>query len=111
MSIHDQPIYLKKDRMQRIAVTTTGAATALNANILGVGWVRIQAKTANVQCYFGGASDTVTLDETTTTANMGFTVAAGTWVDFYLTSETHFVWDADGAGFVELLKLDRRVSK
>ena len=111
MSIHDQTIYLKKDRMQRIAVTTTGAATALNSNILGNGWVRVQAKTANVQCYFGSGLDTVTLDEASTTANMGFTIAAGTWQDYYLTNETHFVWDADAAGFVELLKLDRRVSK
>lgn len=88
----------KKSRIQRITVSTAGAATALDVGVKGVGWVRVKAVTANVQLYFGtSGSDSVVLDAATGDT-CGWPLLAGQTEDYYLTKETHLVWDADGAG-------------
>jgi hypothetical protein len=94
----------RKNFTQRIAVTTTGAATALEANIVGAGKVRVKAVGAEVQFYFGGGSDSVVQDATGAGDTVGYTLLAGESEDFYIGSQTHIVWDASGAGFIVLLR-------
>lgn len=97
----------KKNKVQRIAVTTTGAATALNENLVGNGKIRVKAVGAEVQFYFGGGLDTVTQDATGSGDTVGWSLLAGECEDFYITSETHIVWDASGAGFLVLMRAGR----
>ncbi len=96
----------KPGKGQRIAVTTTGTRTALESTIAGMGWVRVFAKTADVQLTFGLVSDTIPVLDSTTQSEVGYSVAAGTYHDFWLSGkETHVLWDASAAGFLELHKL------
>ena len=111
MSLHDAPIYLKKNSVQRIAVTATGAATAIREDLRGPGWVRVKAVGADVQCYFGLTGDTVTLNETSSVAAQGWDILDGQAEDFLLTSETHLVWDATAAGYVVLMKTNKPVGQ
>lgn len=102
----------RKNHIQRIAVTTTGAATALNENLLGVGKVRVKAVGAQVDFYFGIGTDSVTLDAAGSGDTVGWTLVAGDEADFWLTSETHIVWDASGAGQLVLMRAGKeRVGK
>lgn len=112
MSVMDNAIYLKKNRLQRVTITATSDAEPLRDELKGPGWVRVQAIGADVQCYFGEAADTVTLNETANADEMGYTVINGHYADFYLPGaqhHDHFVWASGGSGFVELLKTDQKV--
>lgn len=111
MSLHDAPIYLKKNSIQRIAVSATGSVTAIREDLRGPGWVRVKAVGADVQCYFGAGTDTVTLNETSTAAAMGYDILDGQAEDFLLTSETHLVWDASAAGYVVIMKTNKPVGQ
>ncbi len=94
----------RKGQIQRITVSTTGANTALDPAVLGVGWVRVKAITANVQFYFSKLdTDVVTLNAATGN-ECGYSLLAGQSEDYYLTNETRFVWDADAAGTIEIFR-------
>lgn len=102
----------KKNHVQRIAVTTTGAATALGENLLGYGKLRVKAVAAEVQFYFGIGTDVVTQDTVGSGNEVGWSLLAGQEGDFLLTSETHIVWDASGAGFLVLMRAGKeRIGK
>lgn len=104
MSNMDQVVYAPgPGEGQRFAVSTTGAATALNDNIACMGWVRVFAKGTNVDIAFGVDGDTGPVLNSTTQAEIGYTVMAGTYHDFWLRgTETHILWDAEGAGYLTL---------
>lgn len=94
----------RKNQIQRIVTSTTGATTALDSGLLKVGWIRVQARGSDVQLYFTtSASDTVVLDAASG-ATCGWTLPAGKSEDYYLTNETHVAWDASGGGFLELVR-------
>ncbi len=92
---------------QRIAVTTTGARTALAANILGSGWVEVKAMGTEIDFQFG-SSNTMTIpikDATGSDATVGHSLAAGQSDHVYITSvDTFIAYDAAGNGFLEIRK-------
>lgn len=95
-------------KLQKITVSTTGATTPLHANILGVGWVRVKAITANVELYFTTNSGaTPPTYGAAGTSGVGYPIQAGTWEEFYITSDTYVSWDADAAGLLVLWRAGR----
>jgi hypothetical protein len=92
---------------QRIAVTTTGARTALAATVVGVGWLRVKALDANIDFLFGGESVAVPTYGATGSTGVGYTLEAGTWEEFYITDDTHISWDADANGTLVLWRAGR----
>lgn len=97
----------RKGQVQRITISTTGATTALDAAVLGIGWVRVRARGANVQFFFTTASgDSVTLDAATG-ANCGWSLQNGQAEDYYLTNEAYIAWDADAGGFIDIMRAGR----
>ena len=94
----------RKNRIQQITVSTTGAATALIAGVLGLGWVRVKAVTANVQLYFSTSGSDSVLLNAASGDTCGWPLLAGQTEDYFLTNETHLVWDADGAGSLYVVR-------
>jgi len=95
----------RKNQLQRIALTTTGANTALDARVLGIGWVRVKVVTCNVQLYFTDASGDAVVLDAATGDTCGYPLLAGQWEDFYLTGKEQFVaWDADGTGALYIVR-------
>lgn len=111
MSELDQPTYAPPaSSVQRIAISATGAVTALGAGLTGTGWIRVLADGADVDVLFGPSTlSAPTFQATGTGATVGYTVKNGTYHDFYNTGvNTHVGWDASGAGFLTLAWSGRR---
>lgn len=104
MSLMDQVVYAPRPgKGQRFAVTTTGDRTALVSTIAKSGWIRVIARGANIQFTCGSVTDTIPVYDSTTQSEIGYPVLNGTYHDFWLKgTETHILWDADGAGFVDI---------
>ncbi|HEY3499984.1 MAG TPA: hypothetical protein VGK73_35085 [Polyangiaceae bacterium] len=93
---------------QRVAVTTTPAnGQALSANISGTGKIRVVAVAAEVQIQFGDSNVVLVKDQTGSGTDVGWSIAAGDWQDFYLSNQTHFAVCGSGAGFVVLMRAGR----
>lgn len=94
----------RKGRIQRIAVTTTAATTALGSVVSGMGWVRVRARGANVQFFFtNSGADTCDIDAATGNT-CGWPLMNGQAEDYYLSNETHIAWDSDGVGFIDIMR-------
>lgn len=96
-------------KLQKIAVTTTGAVTALHDNIRNTTRqrvvVRVKAVTANVEIFFTtSGSDTPPTYGASGTTGVGYPILAGTWEEFTISTETHIAWDADASGLLVLLR-------
>ena len=106
MSLTDQVTYAPKaTKMQRFAVTITGARTLLTDAIKASGWIRVLARGASVQVNFGSVTDTIPVMDSVTQAEEGYHVANGTYHDFWITGvDTHILWGADGNGFVDIYR-------
>lgn len=94
-------------KLQKITVGTTGDRTALASSILGTGWVRVKAVTANVDILFGSDTVPIPTHGAAGTDDVGYPILAGTWEEFYITSDTHVSWDADAAGLLVLWRAGR----
>jgi hypothetical protein len=99
---------------QRIAVSTTGARTALADTVKGVGWVRVKAVGAEVQLQFGGAAVAIPeLNATAMDGTAGWSLLDGEAEDYYLSGkegDSHVAWDASGAGFLVIMRAGRKRS-
>lgn len=106
MSNMDQVVYAPKaDKHQRIAMTTTGARTALLAAFLTMGWVRVHARGGYAQVVFGDVDDTIPVLDSVTAGEVGYHIADGTYHDFWVTGQdTHILWDGSAAGFIDLYR-------
>lgn len=91
---------------QRYAVTTSAvAAVALPANIVGSGWIRVYAITADVDYKIGPSTmTTVVKDATGNGATVAPTLVAGTYEDVYLTGDTHITFVGSTTGFLVVRK-------
>lgn len=105
MSNMDQVVYAPKAaKHQRIAMSTDGEATALIAAIATMGWVRVAVRGGYAQVVFGDSDDTVPVLDSTTQAEIGYHIADGTYHDFWLTNETHILWDASADGYIDIYR-------
>jgi hypothetical protein len=107
-AIMEQEVTPPRDgKGQKITVSTTGARTALDATVLGVGWLRIKAVTADVDILLGGEDVAIPTYGAAGTSGVGYPISAGTWEEFYITSDTHISWDASAAGLLVLWRMGR----
>jgi hypothetical protein len=97
----------RDNKGQKIAVTTTGARTALASTVVGAGWIRVKAITANVDILFGGAAVAIPTYGATGTTAVGYPIAAGTWEEFYISDDAYVAWDADASGTLVLWRMGR----
>lgn len=104
MSNMDQVVYAPKTALiQRIALTSTGARTALAAAILAMGWIRVHVRGTTAQIVFGDNDDTIPVMDDTTAR--GYHIADGTYHDFWITGkDTHILHDAAGNGFLDIYR-------
>lgn len=108
MSLMDQEVKPPRDNKgQKIAVSTTGARTALASHLLGPGWIRVKAVTANVDILFGNASVAIPVHGATGSTGVGYPILAGTWEEFYITNDTYISYDADANGVLAIWRLGR----
>lgn len=92
-------------KLQKIAVTATAGVTELTENMLGMGWVRVKAIDADIDLLFGGEDVPALTFGGVGSSGVGYTIQAGTWEEFYISSnDTHVSWDASGAGTLILLR-------
>ena len=86
-------------------MTTTGARTALDSDILPMGWIRVHCRGTAAQVVFGSVTDTVPVLDSTTAAEIGYHLADGSYHDFWITGkDTHILWDAAGNGFIDIYR-------
>ncbi len=107
MSLMDQVDYAPvPGGSQRLAVSATGARTALIAAIKKMGWIRCYAKGADIDVNFGSVTDTIpVVDSVTDDGTIGYTIVAGTYHDFWINgAHTHVLWDATAAGFLMITR-------
>lgn len=104
-----QPPRLKdgKKNLQQIAVTTSHAVVALDEQVR-TRWVRIKASVA-VAFYFrpdnaGEVDQTLATSQASTSATLGYQLAAGEHEDFMLGGQDNYiVIEGAGSGYVQLL--------
>ncbi len=104
-----QPPRLKdgKKNLQQIAVTATAAVVALDEQIR-CRWVRIKASVA-VAFYLrpdntGDVDQTLTTSQASTSATLGYQLAAGEHEDYMLGGQDNYiVIEGSGAGFIQIL--------
>lgn len=96
-------------KVQRIAVTTTAALTALATSLVGMGWLRVKAVGADVDFIFGtSGAPAIVKDQVGSSSGVGYTLQAGQAEDFFLPGAyTHISWDASGSGFIVLTRSSR----
>lgn len=101
----------KSGQVQRIATSTTGAATALASYILGPGWITIKCVSNRAEFYMSTTNgDTVTYGSATA-AVAGYPIEVGETQDWLLDgSETYITWDAAGVGELVLCRSSDKAS-
>ncbi len=97
---------------QRIAVTVTGARTALDATLSKAGWIRVIAEGCNIDVVFGVVGTTIpTFAAASGSENdpaVGYPIKSGTYHDFWITKAiTHVCWDSDATGTLYLCRAGR----
>ena len=112
MSLHDAPIYIKQNTVQRIDLGAGTGNSEIREDLRGPGWVRLKAVGGDVQCFLT-TDDTaaVTMDELATAAEQGYDILDGQAEDFQMTSETHIAWASSGAGHLVLMKTNKGVGR
>lgn len=96
---------------QRLAASTVPvAATALAANVVGSGWVRIGAETTDIQYIIGPSTmTTIAAGATGSGSTVGPTIAAGSFEDVYLTgTDTHITYVGAASGAVTIRKAGQK---
>jgi hypothetical protein len=105
--VGNEPVYAPRmGKILRFAVTSTAAATALGV-VAGMGWIRVKARGTRVQFYFSTVDTGSVAMDSTTEATTGWELLDGQAEDYYITNETYIEWDADGAGFIEIMRAGR----
>lgn len=96
-------------KVQRIAVSTTAALTALATSLVGMGWLRIKAVGADVDFILGtSGAPAIVKDQAGSSAGVGYTLQAGQAEDFFNPGAyTHISWDASAAGFLVITRSSR----
>ena len=96
---------------QRIAVSTTGARTALADNVKGVGWIRVKAVGAQVDLQFGDVNVVIpAINSVAADGTMAWSLLDGEAEDYYLsgaTKDSHVAWDASAGGFLVIMRAGR----
>ncbi len=96
-------------KVQRIAVSTTGAKTSLRTELRGAGWIRVKAVGADVDFLFGTSGDTQ-LSKDATSDPQGWTLVAGQFEDYYNPGGYDTInWDASASGFLVLSRAGREL--
>jgi hypothetical protein len=91
--------------VQRIAVSTTAANTALDERLRGLGWIRVKAITANVELFFNkDVATTPPVLGAVGVGAIGYPILAGTWEEFFINDDTHVAWDASATGELVILR-------
>lgn len=94
-------------KLQKITLSTTAARTALNAVVLGTGWVRVKVVGCDVDLLFGSSTVAIPTQGAVGVSGVGYPLLDGTWEEFYLTSDTHVAWDATAAGVLVIWRAGR----
>ncbi len=101
-------------KVQRIAVNTSSASTALLAGLAGSGWLRVTAVGADVDLLFGTASEPAIVKNQTGGGNgVGHTLIAGQSQDFYNPGSAYssVIAIASAAGFLVITRAGRDRTK